>query len=183
MKGTVRSNIRPNRPHYNPRIIRYDQRWNELRADNGNDKTFSEVAKSIMSMVLHQGDNSESIDEALDVYRKTPIKIAQVLQRCKHNNPSSKQASKHTKSISSGHIVQQWGKLLCTSYKKSDQVLGEQITHGWRWGHLSYRRVSGNGHRKSDCVRSRRSYSFHNFRIAFCFPASIKIHGANGSEI
>ena len=46
---------------------------------NGNNKTFEHLAKSVMSLVLHDGSQSHRIDMVFNVYRETSIKNA---ERC-----------------------------------------------------------------------------------------------------
>ena len=43
----------------------------------GDHKTFSEVAVSLMGMVLHEGSSSERIDVVFDVYKENSIKNAE----------------------------------------------------------------------------------------------------------
>ena len=71
---------------------------------NGNNKTFAQLAKSLMSLVLHDGSQSHQIDVVFDVYRDTSIKH--------------------------GHNIQQWRKFLCSSCNKSSLI--KLILEQWK---------------------------------------------------
>ena len=58
---------------------------------NGNNNTFAQLAESVVSLVLHEGSQSHSIDVVFDVYRETSMKNA---ERCKYKN------------IAGGHNIQ-----------------------------------------------------------------------------
>ena len=45
-----------------------------LQKMRGDQKTFAELADSMMSMVLHEGTDSQRIDVVFDVYRNNSIK-------------------------------------------------------------------------------------------------------------
>jgi len=45
-----------------------------LQKIRGDQKTFAELADSMMSMVLHEGTDSQRIDVVFDVYRNNSIK-------------------------------------------------------------------------------------------------------------
>jgi len=45
-----------------------------LQKIRGDQKTFAELADSMMSMVLHEGKDSQRIDAVFDVYRNNSIK-------------------------------------------------------------------------------------------------------------
>jgi len=45
-----------------------------LQKIRGDQKTFAELADSMMSMVLHEGTDSQRIDAVFDVYRNNSIK-------------------------------------------------------------------------------------------------------------
>ena len=65
---------------------------NLVQKMNGNNKTFAQLAESVMSLVLHERSQSHRIDVAFDVYLETSIKNA---ERCH---------------IAGGHNIQQWRK-------------------------------------------------------------------------
>ena len=91
---------------------------------NGNDKTFSQLAESVLSSALREEIQSQRIDVIFDVYRETLlIKDA---ERC---NRDSNMAI-HFKSIAPGHNIQQWSKLLCSSSNKASLV--KFLVEEWR---------------------------------------------------
>ena len=67
---------------------------------NSNNKTFAQLAESVMSLVLHDGSQSHRIEVVFDVYRDTSIKNA---ERCKRGSSTSIQY----RNITEGHNIQQ----------------------------------------------------------------------------
>jgi len=88
----------------------------------GDQKTFAQLANSMMSMVLHEGTNSQRIDVVFDVYRNNSIK----------NHKREKRGSE------SGHKVRnfktdkihQWRTFLSNSKNKS--LLSKCISEKWQ---------------------------------------------------
>ena len=77
------------------------------------DKTFSELAMSVLSQVIHEGSGSQRIDIAFDVYHDKSIKD---LERQRRGEGIGIQLS----NIAPGHTIQQWKKILrCASSKKN----------------------------------------------------------------
>ena len=82
---------------------------------NGNNKTFAQLAESLMSLVLHGGSQSHRIDVVFDVYRETSIKNAEM-----YNRRSS--TAVQYRNIAGGLNIQQWRKFLCNSCNKSSLI-------------------------------------------------------------
>ena len=90
---------------------------------NGNNKTFAQLAESVMSLVLHEGSQSHRIDVVFDVCRETSIKNA---ERC---NQGSSTAIQY-KNIAGDHNIQEWRKFLCSSCNKSSLI--KFIVEQWK---------------------------------------------------
>ena len=90
---------------------------------NGNNKTFAQLAESVMSLVLDDGSHSHRIDVVFDVYREMSIKNA---ERC---NLGSSTAIQY-RNIAGGHNIQQWRKFLCSSCNKSSLI--KFIVEQWK---------------------------------------------------
>ncbi|KAK3746969.1 hypothetical protein QZH41_002521 [Actinostola sp. cb2023] len=71
----------------------------------GDHKKFSDVADSLLGMVLHEGSSSNRIDVIFDVYRETSIKNAEREQR-------GSECGNEFRNIQPEHKVQQWRKFL-----------------------------------------------------------------------
>ena len=91
---------------------------------DGNGKTFQELAKSALKMVIREGgDNSERVDVAFDVYRESYIKDTERVNRgagsgVRFNN------------ISAGHRIKQWRSFLSEAHNKT--MLIEFIAEEWK---------------------------------------------------
>ena len=85
---------------------------------NGNNKTFAQLAESVMSLVLHDGSQSHMIDVVFDVYQETSIKNA---ERCNRGSSTAIQY----RNIAGGNNIQQWRKFVCktTCVKLHDKSL------------------------------------------------------------
>ena len=94
-------------PQPSARII--DGMVQKLRGDQ---KTFAEVADCMMSMVLHEGTDSQRIDVVFDVYRDCSIKNAEREKR-------SLESGHEFRNIKADHKVHQWRKFLTHSKNKS----------------------------------------------------------------
>ena len=81
----------------------------------GNDKTFSQVAESTLSHVLHEGAKSQRIDVIFDVYRDKSIKDGERDNR-------GADMSIQFRNIAPGHKIQQWRKLLCSPSNKASLI-------------------------------------------------------------
>ena len=107
-------------PHPSARIIDGMAMVQKLR---GNQKTFAEVAECMMSMVLHEGTDSQRIDVVFDVYRDCLIKNADRERR----RSESGHEFRNTKA---DHKVHQWRKVLTNSKNRS--LLIKFITEEWQ---------------------------------------------------
>ena len=74
-----------------------------IQKRKGNDKTFSQLAESVLSHVLHEGSQSNRIDVVFDVYRDSSIKNTERINR-------GADTGIQFKNISPGHkfLVQEW---------------------------------------------------------------------------
>ncbi|KAG0693191.1 hypothetical protein GWK47_027597 [Chionoecetes opilio] len=81
----------------------------------GNDNTFSQLAGTALSHVVHEGAKSRRIDVVFDVYKETSIKDAERANR-------SAGTGIHFKNIQPGHNIQQWRKLLGSSSNKASLI-------------------------------------------------------------
>ena len=71
----------------------------------GDHKTFSDVADSLFSKVLHEGASSKRIDVILDVYRENSIKNTQ-------REHLGAEYRNEFRNLQPDHKVQQWRKFL-----------------------------------------------------------------------
>ena len=81
----------------------------------GNDKTFSQLAESALSHVLHEGAKSHRIDVIFDVYKETSIKDSERANR-------GADTGIQFRNIAPGHIIQQWRKILCSPSNKASLI-------------------------------------------------------------
>ena len=81
----------------------------------GNDKTFSQLARTALSHAVHEGGKSRRIDVVFDVYKETSIKDAERANR-------SAGTGIHFTNIQPGHNIQQWRKLLGSSSNKASLI-------------------------------------------------------------
>lgn len=81
----------------------------------GDQKTFAEVADTLMSIVLNEGTNSERIDVVFDVYRENSIKNAEREKR-------GSESGHEFRSIMSAHKIRQWRKFLLSPTNKSQLI-------------------------------------------------------------
>ena len=70
----------------------------------GNEQTFSQLSETILSIVLHEGGQSERIDVVFDVYKPMSIKEAE------RTNRGSEEGMEY-RNIAPGHTIKQWRKL------------------------------------------------------------------------
>ena len=91
---------------------------------DGNGKTFQDLAKSALKMVISEGgDNSERVGVVFDVYRQSSIKDTERVNRgagsgVRFNN------------ISAGHRIKQWRSFLSEAHNKT--MLIEFIAEEWK---------------------------------------------------
>jgi len=89
----------------------------------GDQKTFAEIADTIMAMALNEGNDSERIDVVFDVYKEYSIKSA---EREKRGSTTGHEF----RSIKPDHRVHQWRKFLLSSNNKSQLI--EFISEEWQ---------------------------------------------------
>ena len=82
---------------------------------NGNNKTFAELADSVLDLVLHEGAQRQRIYVVFDVYRDESIKNAE-----RYNRGSA--TALQYKNIAGGHHIQQWKKMMCSSCNKTSLI-------------------------------------------------------------
>ena len=81
----------------------------------GDQKTFAEVADTLMSIVLNEGTNSERIDEVFDVYKEYSIKNAERVRRgCESGHKF--------RNIMPNHKIRQWHKFLLSPTNKMQLI-------------------------------------------------------------
>ena len=81
----------------------------------GNDKTFSQLAKSALSSILQVGTKSQRIDVVFDVYREISIKNTERANR-------GADMGIQFRNIAPGYSIQQWRKLLDSSSNKASLI-------------------------------------------------------------
>lgn len=96
----------------------------KLKGDN---KTFSQLADSILTHVLHEGSQSHRIDVIFDVYKETSIKDVERANRGASTGPQFR-------NISAGQIIQQWKKLLCSPSNKASLI--KFLVNEWKGSNL-----------------------------------------------
>ena len=89
----------------------------------GDQKTFAEVADSLMYMVLNEGTDSHRIDVVFDVYRDNSIKNPEREKRGSENGHEFR-------NIKADHKIHQWRKFLSNSKNKS--LLIKFIAEEWQ---------------------------------------------------
>ena len=83
---------------------------------NGNNKTFAQVAESVLSMVLYVGGHSGRVDVVFDVFRQLSVKDSESLNRCASPTLQYKCLAGDTNNI------QQWRQFLCSSFNKTSLI-------------------------------------------------------------
>ena len=89
----------------------------------GDHKTFSEVAESLMCLVLHEGANSKRIDVIFDVYKENSIKNAEREKR-------GAEFGNKFRNIQFEHKMQKWRKFLLNL--KNKKPFTEFVVKAWR---------------------------------------------------
>ena len=82
---------------------------------NGNNKTFAQLAESVLAMVLYVGGQSGSVDVVFDVYRQPSTKDSERLNRCASTTVQYTYLAR-------GHNIQQWRKFLSSSFNKTSLI-------------------------------------------------------------
>ena len=82
---------------------------------NGNNKTFAQVAESVLSTVLYVGGQSGRVDIAFDVCRQLSVKYSESLNR-------GASITLQYKCLAGGHNLQQRRTFLCSSFNKTSLV-------------------------------------------------------------
>jgi len=91
----------------------------------GNNKTFHEIAKTLLKRVLQEGDKSDQVDVVFDVYREGSIKDAERVNRGSGSGVKFR-------SIVAGHKIKQWRSFLSEAQNKT--MLIQFITDEWKSG-------------------------------------------------
>ena len=89
----------------------------------GGQKTFAEIAESLLSMALNEGTSSDRIDVIFDDYRDDSIKSVE------RENRGEGRGSEF-RNLQADHQVKQWRKFLCSSRNK--QALIVFVTKEWQ---------------------------------------------------
>ena len=89
----------------------------------GDNKTFAEVAESLLCLVLHEGSNSQTIDVIFDVYKENSIKNAEREKR-------GAEFGNELRNIQSEHKVQQWRNFLLNP--KNKKAFTEFVVKEWK---------------------------------------------------
>ena len=91
---------------------------------DGNGKTFQDLAKSALKMVIREGgDNSERVDVVFDVYRESSIKDTERVNRAAGSGVIFN-------NMSAGHRIKQWRSFLSEAHNKT--MLIEFIAEEWK---------------------------------------------------
>ena len=80
-----------------------------------NHKTFSDLANSLFSKVMHEGANSKRVDVGFDVYRENSIKDIERSKRCSSDTTQFNQ-------ILPGHKIQHCEKFVIGSKNKASLI-------------------------------------------------------------
>ena len=86
-----------------------------VQKTQANHKTFSDLANSLFSKVMHEGANSKHVDVVFDVYRENSIKD---IERSKRGSSDATQFDQ----ILPGHKIQQWGMFVKGSKNKASLI-------------------------------------------------------------
>ena len=79
---------------------------------DGNQKTFGDIAKTVLKIVIREGDKCDRVDVVFDVYREGSIKDAERVNR------GSGSVVKF-RSLATGHKVKQWRSFLSEAQAKT----------------------------------------------------------------
>ena len=90
---------------------------------DGNQKTFGDIAKTVLKIVIREGDKGDRVDVVFDVYREGSIKDEERVNRGSGSGVKFK-------SLATGHKVKQWRSFLSEAQNKT--MLIEFITEEWK---------------------------------------------------
>ena len=90
---------------------------------DGNQKTFGDIAKTVLKIVIREGDKCDRVDVVFDVYREGSIKDAERVNRGSGSGVKFR-------SLATGHKVKQWRRFLSEAQNKT--MLIEFITEEWK---------------------------------------------------
>ena len=90
---------------------------------DGNQRTFHDVAKTLLKRVLQEASHSDRVDVVFDVYRESSIKDADRVNR-------GSGSGVRFRNISAGHKIRQWRSFLSEAQNKT--MLIEFITEEWK---------------------------------------------------
>ena len=90
---------------------------------DGNQKTFGDIAKTVLTIVIREGDQCDRVDVVFDVYREGSIKDAERVNRGSGSGVKFR-------SLATGHKVKQWRSFLPEAQNKT--MLIEFITEEWK---------------------------------------------------
>ena len=90
---------------------------------DGNQKTFGDIAKTVLKIVIREGDKCDRVDVVIDVYREGSIKDAERVNR-------GSGFGVKFRSLATGHKVKQWRSFLSEAQNKT--MLIEFITEEWK---------------------------------------------------
>lgn len=86
-----------------------------VQKTNGDNKTFSQIAESIFTLILQEGSGSARIDIIFDTYRANSIKQSERERR-------GVQDGNQFRELHPGHRVQQWRRFLANNSNKSSLI-------------------------------------------------------------
>ena len=86
-----------------------------VQKTNGNNKTFGELAETVLLSALLESKQSNRVDVVFDVYHQVSIKDAERLSR-------GASSELQYKKIIAGCTIQQWRKFLCSSRNKTSLI-------------------------------------------------------------
>ena len=90
---------------------------------DGNQKTFGNIAKTVLKIVIREGDKCDRVDVVFDVFRKGSVKDAEPVNRGSGSGVKFR-------SLATGHKVKQWRSFLSEAQNKT--MLVEFITEEWQ---------------------------------------------------
>ena len=94
-----------------------------VRKLDGNQKPFGDIAKTVLKIVIREGDKCDRVDVVFDVYREDSIKDAERVNRGSGSGVKFR-------SLATGHKVKQWRSFLSEAQNKT--MLIEFITEEWK---------------------------------------------------
>ena len=110
---------------------------------DGNQKTFGDIAKTVLKIVIREGDKCDRVDVVFDVYREDSIKDAERVNRGSGSGVKFR-------ILATGHKVKQRRSFLSEAQNKT--MLIEFITEEWKSNES--KSMIGQKHYSSHVVRS-----------------------------